>query len=85
MVDIKEKPVPTLLEEYDYIEKIRILSLTDRIKWFVANKASMSHNTKWDAFYDIVSDYEIDDSKLLVRVNKVIRQKGLEYKVKDAE
>ena len=72
--EILEKQKKNLLEEYDYEEKIRHLSLKKRIEWFVENKKYMGQNAKWDAFYDIVEDYDISNSDALIeRINKVIR------------
>jgi hypothetical protein len=77
MTEVLEKQRKSLLEDIDYEEKIRILNLNKRIEWFVDNKPIMSQNEKWDAFYDIVEDYEVDKEVLLKRINNVIRKKGL--------
>jgi hypothetical protein len=77
MAKVIEKQKKSLLEDIDYEEKIRVLNLNKRIEWFVDNKVSMSQNEKWEAFYDIVEDYDIDVDVLKKRVNNVIRKKGL--------
>lgn len=77
MTQTIEKQRKSLLEEIDYEEKIRVLNLNKRIEWFVDNKPLMSQNEKWDAFYDIHEDYEIDVEVLKKRINNVIRKKGL--------
>lgn len=77
MTNVIEKQKKSLLEDIDYEEKIRVLNLNKRIEWFVDNKVSMSQNEKWEAFYDIVEDYDIDVDVLKKRVNNVIRKKGL--------
>jgi hypothetical protein len=77
MTKVLEKQRKSLLEDIDYEEKIRILNLNKRIEWFVDNKHIMSQNEKWDAFYDIVEDYDIDKDVLIKRINNVIRKKGL--------
>ena len=77
MIEILEKRKKSLLEEIDYEEKIRVLNLNKRIEWFVDNKKQMSQNEKWNAFYDIVEDYNIDIIVLKKRVNNTIRKKGL--------
>jgi hypothetical protein len=77
MTKVLEKQRKSLLEDIDYEEKIRILNLNKRIEWFVDNKPIMSQNEKWDAFYDIVEDYDIDKDVLIKRINNVIRKKGL--------
>lgn len=74
---VLEKHKRSFLEEIDYEEKIRVLNLNKRIEWFVENKKFMSQNEKWDAFYDIHEDYEIDVEVLKKRVNNLIRKKGL--------
>jgi len=77
MTKVLEKQRKSLLEDIDYEEKIRILNLNKRIEWFVDNKHIMSQNEKWDAFYDIVEDYDIDKDVLIKRINNVIRKRGL--------
>lgn len=80
MTQVIEKRKKSLLEEHDYEEKVRVLNLNKRVEWFVDNKRQMSQNEKWDAFYDIVEDFEINKSLLMQRVNNLIRKKGLEYR-----
>lgn len=77
MTQVLEKKTKSLLEEIDYEEKIRALNLNKRIEWFVDNKKSMGQSDKWEAFYDIHEDYDIDVDVLKKRVNNVIRKKGL--------
>lgn len=77
MIKVLEKQTKSLLEELDYEEKIRVLNLNKRIEWFVENKRSMGQSDKWEAFYDIVEDYDIDVDVLKKRVNNIIRKKGL--------
>lgn len=77
MTEVLEKQRKSLLEEIDYEDKIRVLNLNKRIEWFVDNKKQMSQNEKWEAFYDIQDDYDIDVSVLKKRINNVIRKKGL--------
>ena len=77
MTKVLEKQRKSLLEDIDYEEKIRILNLNKRIEWFVDNKPIMPQNEKWDAFYDIVEDYDIDKDVLIKRINNVIRKRGL--------
>jgi hypothetical protein len=77
MTKVIEKQKKSLLEDIDYEEKVRVLNLNKRIEWFVDNKVSMSQNEKWEAFHDIVEDYDIDVDVLKKRVNNVIRKKGL--------
>lgn len=77
MTEVLEKQRKSLLEEIDYEEKIRVLNLNKRIEWFVDNKKQMPQNEKWDAFYDIQDDYDIDVDVLKKRINNVIRKKGL--------
>lgn len=77
MTEVLEKQRKNLLEEFDYEEKIRVLNLNKRIEWFIDNKPLMSQNEKWDAFNDIVEDYDVDSEVLLKRINNVIRKKGL--------
>lgn len=76
-MEVLEKQRRSIVEELDYEEKVRVLSLSKRIEWFVDNKRSMSQNTKWEAFYDIVEDYDIDEDALKKRINNLIRKKGL--------
>jgi hypothetical protein len=75
MTEVLEKQRKSLLEDIDYEEKIRILNLNKRIEWFVDNKKLMSQNEKWDAFYDIIEDYDINKDVLIKRINNVIRKK----------
>ena len=77
MTKVLEKQRKSLLEEIDYEEKVRVLSLNKRIEWFVDNKRKMSQNEKWDAFYDIHDDYDIDVEVLKKRINNLIRKKGM--------
>ena len=77
MMEVLEKQRKSLLEDIDYEEKIRILNLNKRIEWFVDNKKLMSQNEKWDAFYDIIEDYDIDKDVLIKRINNVIRKKDM--------
>lgn len=79
MIETLEKKKKSILEEIVYEDKVRVLSLNKRIEWFVENKRSMSQNTKWEAFYDIVKDYNINADVLKKRVNNLIRKKGLTY------
>lgn len=74
---VLEKQRKSLLEEIDYEEKIRVLNLNKRIEWFVDNKRAMGQCEKWEAFYDIHDDYDIDVDVLKKRINNVIRKKGL--------
>jgi hypothetical protein len=77
MTKVIEKKKKSLLEEHDYEEKVRVLNLNKRVEWFVDNKKQMSRNEKWDAFYDIVEDFEVDSKLLMQRINNLIRKKGL--------
>ena len=77
MTEVLEKRKKSLLEDHDYEEKVRLLNLKTRMEWFVENKKFMSQNEKWDAFYDIHEDYEIDVEVLKMRINNIIRKKGL--------
>ena len=77
MMEVLEKQRKNLLEELDYEEKIRVLNLNKRIEWFVDNKRAMGQCEKWEAFYDIVEDYDINVDVLKKRINNVIRKKGL--------
>jgi hypothetical protein len=77
MMEVLEKQRKNLLEELDYEDKIRVLNLNKRIEWFVDNKMQMSQNEKWEAFYDIQEDYDINVDVLKKRINNVIRKKGL--------
>lgn len=77
MTQVLEKKTKSLLEEIDYEEKIRVLNLNKRIEWFVDNKKSMGQSDKWEAFYDIQEDYDIDVDVLKKRINNVIRKNGL--------
>lgn len=77
MTEVIEKKKKSLLEEHDYEEKVRVLNLNKRVEWFVDNKKQMSRNEKWDAFHDIVEDFEVDSKLLMQRVNNLIRKKGL--------
>ena len=80
MTVVIEKRKKSLLEEHDYEEKVRVLNLNKRVEWFVDNKKQMSQNEKWDAFYDIVEDFEVNKDLLMQRINNLIRKKGLEYR-----
>ena len=60
MMEVLEKQRKNLLEELDYEDKIRVLNLNKRIEWFVDNKKQMGQSEKWEAFYDIQEDYDID-------------------------
>lgn len=77
MTEVLEKQRKTLLEDHDYEEKVRVLNLNKRIEWFVDNKRSMGQSEKWEAFYDMVEDYDIDVDVLKKRINNLIRKKGL--------
>lgn len=75
--DILEKKKKSLLEDYDYEEKVRVLSLKKRIDWFIDNKSSMTQGEKWDAFRDMYHDYNVEWSRLIEMVNVRIRKRGL--------
>ena len=77
MNEVIEKPKKSLLEDYDYEQKVRMLTLKKRIEWFIENKPSMSQNEKWDAFRDMYEDYETDWKRLIDMTNSVIRKNGL--------
>lgn len=77
MTQVIEKQKKSLLEEYDYEEKVRVLTLKKRIDWFVDNKSSMGQSEKWEAFYDIHEDYNVGTDVLKRMINAVIRKKGL--------
>lgn len=77
MTVVIEKQKKRLLEELDYEEKVRVLNLNKRVEWFVDNKSFMGQCEKWEAFYDIVEDYDIHKDVLNKRVNNLIRKKGL--------
>jgi hypothetical protein len=77
MMEVLEKQRKNLLEELDYEDKIRVLNLNKRIEWFVDNKMQMSQNEKWEAFYDIQEDYDINVDVLKKRINNLIRKKEL--------
>ena len=77
MTQVLEKQTKSLLEDIDYEEKIRVLNLNKRIEWFVDNKKTMGQSEKWEAFYDICEDYDIDEDALKKRINNLIRKKGL--------
>ncbi len=77
MTKVLEKPKKSLLEDVDYEEKVRVLNLNKRVEWFIDNKKHMSQNEKWEAFYDIVEDFEVDSNLLMQRINNLIRKKGL--------
>ncbi len=77
MTKVLEKPKKSLLEDVDYEEKVRVLNLNKRVEWFIDNKKHMSQNEKWEAFYDIVEDFEVDINLLMQRINNLIRKKGL--------
>ena len=76
MMEVLEKGQKTLLEDYDYEQKVRHMSLKKRIEWFVDNKKQMSQCEKWDAFFDIMDDFDLSDQGALIeRINKVIRKR----------
>ena len=77
MTEVIEKRKKSLLEEYDYEQKVRLMSLKKRIDWFITNKPQMSQNEKWEAFQDMCDDYEVDRDRLLQMVNNEIRKRGL--------
>lgn len=77
MTAVIEKRKKSLLEEYDYEQKVRLMSLKKRIDWFITNKPQMSQNEKWEAFQDMYDDYEVDRDRLLQMVNNEIRKRGL--------
>lgn len=77
MTKILEKQKKSLLEEYDYEQKIRILTLNKRIAWFVSNKKQMSQNEKWEAVDDMCDDYATNRKQLVNMINFEIRKKGL--------
>ncbi len=77
MTKVLEKPKKSLLEDVDYEEKVRVLNLNKRVEWFIDNKKHMSQTEKWEAFYDIVEDFEVDSNLLMQRINNLIRKKGL--------
>lgn len=77
MTEVIERQKKSLLEEYDYEEKVRILTLKKRIDWFVENKQNMSQVEKWEAFDDIFEDYSVARPRLIEMINSVIRKKGL--------
>jgi hypothetical protein len=77
MTEVLEKQRKSLLEDYDYEQKVRLLDLKERIDWFVDNKKQMSQNEKWEAFYDIHEDYDVDTTALKRLINSLIRKKGL--------
>ena len=71
----------SLLEDYDYEEKIRTLDLNERISWFVENKPNMSQAEKWEAFDDIMKDHDFNyytKDKLVAMINRKIRKNGKE-------
>lgn len=67
----------SLLEEYDYEQKVRLMSLKKRIDWFITNKPQMLQAEKWEAFQDMYDDYDIDWDRLLQMVNREIRKRRL--------
>lgn len=76
MMEVLEKHQKTLLEDFDYSQKIRHLNLKKRIEWFVDNKKTMTRCEKWDAFFDIMEDYGLgDQDKLIAQINRVIRKR----------
>ena len=77
MSELLEKREKSLLEEYDYEQKVRLMSLKKRIDWFVTNKPQMSQSEKWEAFQDMYDDYDIDWDQLLQMVNRELRKRGL--------
>jgi len=75
---IEMKTPRSILEDYDYEQKVRVMTLNRRIDWFIDNKRFMGQNEKWDAFYHICDDYQGYDSKRLMQmINNSIRRKGL--------
>lgn len=76
-MQVLEKLKKSLLEDIDYEQKVRVLNLNKRVEWFIDNKKHMSQNEKWDAFYDIIEDFEVDRNILMSRINNLIRKKGL--------
>jgi hypothetical protein len=77
MTEVIEKQSKSLLEDYDYEQKVRLLDLKERIYWFMTHKKQMSQNEKWEAFYDIHDDYDVDVEVLKRLINSLIRKKGL--------
>lgn len=79
MTKVIEKQRPrNLLEDHDYEEKVRILTLNKRIEWFIENKPHMGQNEKWDAFYHICDDFGgYTEDRLMQMINNTIRRKGL--------
>jgi len=72
----------SILEDYDYEEKVRLLSLNKRIEWFIDNKPDMSQNDKWDAFYHICDDFEgYTEERMKQMINNSIRHKGLSVSI----
>ena len=81
METLERKKKKSLLEEIDYEEKVRQLNLKKRIEWFVQNKKNMGQCEKWEAFDDIMEDYELGDRSMLIeRINRVIRAAKKEMK-----
>lgn len=77
-MEVLEKRKKSLLEEHDYEEKIRLLTLNRRVEWFVDNKKLMSQNEKWEAFYDICDDFDgYTEVRLKQLINNAIRRKGM--------
>lgn len=79
MTKVLEKQKKSLLEDYDYEQKVRLLSLRKRIDWFIDNKPQMSQCEKWEAFQDMYDDYDVEWNRLIDMVNIQIRKKGLSY------
>jgi hypothetical protein len=79
MTEVLEKRKQrSILEDYDYEQKVRILTLNKRIEWFIDNKPFMGQNEKWDAFYHICDDFEgYTQERLIQMINNTIRRKGL--------
>jgi hypothetical protein len=77
MTEVIEDRKKSLLEDYDYEQKVRLMSLKKRIDWFITNKPQMSQNEKWDAFHDMYDDYEVEWDRLIEMINREIRKRGL--------
>jgi hypothetical protein len=75
--EVLEKRRKSLLEDYDYEQKIRLLSLKKRIDWFVTSKPFMSQCEKWEAFDDMQEDYDVNRERLIEMINREIRKRGL--------
>ena len=46
MMEVIEKNQKTLLEDFDYAEKVRHLNLRKRVEWFIVNKKQMTQCEK---------------------------------------